>query len=64
MPQSSTLTTAGLFIRDQAHAAIPLTGVSIEAEIDGFCARVVVAHRYVNCETTPINNPAYTSRCV
>lgn len=54
MAETSTLTTAGLFVRDEAHAAVPLTGVSIEAEITGLCARVAVAHRYVNRESTPI----------
>ncbi len=54
MPDTSVITTAGLFIRGEAHTAVPLTGVSIEGEINGFCARVAVAHRYVNRETTPI----------
>lgn len=54
MPDTSTLTSAGLFVRGEAPAAVPLTGVSIEAEITGFCARVAVAHRYVNREATPI----------
>ena len=54
MADTSTLPGAGMFIRDEAHAAVPLTCVSIEAEINGFCARVAVAHRYVNREKTPI----------
>lgn len=54
MTEPSTLTSAGLFRRDAARAAVPLAGVAIEAEISGLCARVAVAHRYVNCETTPI----------
>jgi Vault protein inter-alpha-trypsin domain/von Willebrand factor type A domain len=54
MPETSTIPSAGLFARDDSHALIPLSGVSIHAEISGLCARVVVAHRYVNRETTPI----------
>jgi vault protein inter-alpha-trypsin-like protein/VWA domain-containing protein len=44
----------GLIGRDAAHAPVPLAGVRIDAEISGFCARVVVAQRYVNRESTPI----------
>ncbi len=40
--------------RDGELAPVPLTGVTIDAEISGFCARVVVTQRYVNRETTPI----------
>ena len=54
MPDTSAISVSGLFMRDNAHTAVPLAGVSIEAEINGFCARVAVAHRYVNRETTPI----------
>lgn len=54
MSDTSTIPSAGLFVRDAAHIAVPLTGVSLEAEINGFCARVAVSHRYVNRETTPI----------
>jgi Ca-activated chloride channel family protein len=45
---------AGLFTRGETVVPVPLAGVSIEAEISGLCARVAVAHRYVNLETTPI----------
>jgi Mg-chelatase subunit ChlD len=45
---------AGLIVRDETHAHVPLTGVSIEAEITGLSARVAVAQRYVNRETKPI----------
>jgi Ca-activated chloride channel family protein len=45
---------AGLVIRDGSHAAVPLTGVAIAADITSLCARVVVSQRYVNRETTPI----------
>ena len=44
--------TSGLFTRDQA--PVPLAGVSIDAEITSFCARVSVAQRYVNREATPV----------
>ena len=33
---------------------VPLAGVSIDAEISSFCARVAVTQRYVNREATPI----------
>ena len=54
MANTSTLSTAGLIARGDDDAPVPLTGVSIEAEITGFCARVAVAHRYVNREAAPI----------
>jgi hypothetical protein len=54
MTETSTVSNAGLFVRDETHAAVPLTGVSIEAEVNGLCARVSVGHRYVNRESTPI----------
>ena len=43
---------SGLFTRDEA--PVPLTGVSVEAEIASFCARIAVTQRYVNRESTPI----------
>jgi hypothetical protein len=45
---------AGLFTTGDACAPVPLAGVSIEADIRSFYAKVVVAHRYVNREATPI----------
>ena len=49
MPEQLGATTrSGLFTADAA--AIPLTGVSVEAEIAALGARVAVAHRYVNRE--------------
>ena len=33
---------------------MPLLGVAVDVEITGLCARVSVAHRYVNREATPI----------
>jgi len=45
---------AGLIVCDETHAHVPLTGVSIDAEITGLSARVAVAQRYVNRETKPI----------
>ena len=54
MPEQlgTTTTRSGLFTADAA--AIPLTGVSVEAEITSFCARVAVSQRYVNRESEPI----------
>jgi len=43
---------SGLFSRDTA--PVPLEGVSIDAEISSFCARVAVSQRYVNRESQPI----------
>jgi hypothetical protein len=54
MPETSASTSAGLFTRDEGRVAVPLTGVSVEAEICGLGARVAVAHHYVNREATPI----------
>ncbi len=54
MAETSTQSNAGLIVCDETHAPIPLTGVSIEAEITGLSARVAVAQRYVNRETKPI----------
>jgi hypothetical protein len=45
-------TRTGLFTTQAV--AVPLSGVSIEAEISSFCARVAVAQRYVNSESHPI----------
>jgi Ca-activated chloride channel family protein len=44
--------TSGLFTRDRA--PVPLTGVSVEAEMTSFCARISVTQRYVNREATPV----------
>lgn len=54
MLDTSTFPSTGLFARDDARMSIPLSGVSIEADVSGLCARVAVAHRYVNREATPI----------
>ena len=56
MPDLATATTltAGLFAQDEVGAPVPLTGVSVEGTITGLCARVSVAHRYRNAESTPI----------
>jgi Ca-activated chloride channel family protein len=53
MPETLPV-AAGLFARDESHAPVPLAGVSIRADLSGFCARVVVSQRYVNKENTPI----------
>jgi Ca-activated chloride channel family protein len=52
MPEQSTVARSGLF---RKHASpVPLSGVSVAAEISNFCARVSVTQRYVNQESTPI----------
>ena len=52
MPDSATLPRSGLFTTGEA--PIPLTGVSVEAEISTLCARVSIMQRYVNHESKPI----------
>jgi hypothetical protein len=53
MPETMTLPgRAGLYTRDEA--AVPLTGVSVVADIVGLCARVTITQRYENRETQPI----------
>src|SRR5688572_20294229 len=54
MPDTATLPSAGLFRKDRTDSPVPLAGVSVDAHLSGFCAKVVVSHRYVNRETTPI----------
>ena len=55
MAETSTIPGADLwFWRGETRVSVPLTGVSIDADISGFCARVSVTHRYTNRETTPI----------
>jgi hypothetical protein len=48
------LTTARAGLYSNAAASVALAGVSVDAEISSFCARVVVAQRYVNRESRPI----------
>ncbi len=52
MPEPATAPNSGLFTTEAV--PVPLAGVSIEADITTFCARVVVTQRYVNRESTPI----------
>ena len=52
MPEQLTARRAGLFTKQDA--PVPLDGVSIDAEISTFCARVTVTERFVNREATPI----------
>jgi hypothetical protein len=52
MPESVTVPRAGLFTGTKS--AVPLTGVTVDAEITNLCARVTVSQRYVNTEATPI----------
>lgn len=54
MPSIAPLLSSGLFAVTEAEAPVPLAGVAVEAEISGLCARVSVAHRYVNRESRPI----------
>src|SRR5262245_22445503 len=51
MPEP-TVTRTGLFTTQAL--AVPLSGVSVDAEISSFCARVAVTQRYVNHESDPI----------
>ena len=52
MPGQTIATRSGLFTA--AAAQVALAGVSVEAEISSFCARVAVSQRYVNHEAQPI----------
>jgi Ca-activated chloride channel family protein len=51
MPDSTAAPT-GLLTRQNTE--VPLMGVSVDAEVSSFCARVVVTQRYVNHESNPI----------
>ena len=55
MSNRATSTRAGLFVpTDRGQVPVPLVGVTVDAEVHGFCAKVVVSHRYVNREDQPI----------
>jgi Ca-activated chloride channel homolog len=54
MLDPSTMTGAGLFTTGETRVAVPLAGISIDADIRNFSAKVVVAQRYVNREAAPI----------
>lgn len=54
MSETTTIPGAGLFTTAHAHQPVPLTGVSIDADLRSFYAKVVVSQRYVNREATPI----------
>ncbi|MGE5813505.1 MAG: VIT domain-containing protein, partial [Acidobacteriota bacterium] len=54
MAETSTVAVVGLIARDESRTPVPLTGVSIAADLSGFCARVVVSQRYVNTDKTSI----------
>jgi len=41
-------------LRTSAGTPVPLTGVTVEADVSALCARVTVTQRYVNRETGPI----------
>ena len=53
MPEQTITTRSGLFTAGAA-APVALAGVSVDAEISSFCARVAVSQRYVNREAQPI----------
>src|SRR5262249_4791275 len=52
MPEQLTAPRAGLFTTHEA--SVPLTGVSIDADVSTLCGRVTVTQRYVNRESKPI----------
>jgi Ca-activated chloride channel family protein len=52
MAEQSTLARSGLFTTQAS--PVPLSGVTIAADISNFCARVSVTQRYVNRESSPI----------
>ena len=54
MSDPTATKSAGLFTIGKLAVPVPLAGVSIEAHVRSFYAKVVVAHRYVNHEATPI----------
>ncbi len=54
MSDPTATKSAGLFTTGNTSVPVPLAGVSIEADVRSFYARVVVAHRYVNHEATAI----------
>ena len=54
LTQPAPWTNAGLFTDPGTDASIPLTGLAVEVDITGLCARVSIAHRYINREKTPI----------
>ena len=55
MTDKATAPRSGLFHQGSGNkSTVPLTGVTVEAEIRGFHARVVVSHRFVNREPQPI----------
>ena len=55
MPETlTTPTRAGLFTRSDVPVPVPLTGVSVTADIVSLCVRVTVTQIYVNREPHPI----------
>ena len=53
MPETMTLPgPAGLYTRKET--PVPLTGVSVVADVVGLCARVTIMQRYENREKQPI----------
>lgn len=54
MSETKTIPGAGLFTTGNTDRPVPLAGVSIDAELRRFYAKVIVSQRYVNREATPI----------
>jgi hypothetical protein len=55
MTNRAVAARSGLFRRgDRTEIPVPLAGVTVDAELHGLYARVVVSHRYVNREPAPI----------
>jgi Ca-activated chloride channel homolog len=54
MLDPTTMTRAGLFVLGKGREPVPLAGVTVDAEIRSVYAKVVISHRYVNTERTPI----------
>src|SRR5262245_23854327 len=52
MAETTTVARSGLFTTRAE--PVPLSGVSIAADISNFCARVSITQRYVNREPAPI----------
>ena len=58
MPESATLPRSGLFTT--AEVPVPLTGVSVDAEISKLCARVSITQRFVNRESSRSKRSMYS----
>jgi Ca-activated chloride channel family protein len=54
MPTTDRAPGPAATLRTSAGAPVPLTGVTVEADVSALCARVTVTQRYVNREPGPI----------